>query len=123
MRDQKSNQGKHHPKMGKPRLKVVFSDDAKSPNLPPSERDYFTQLHRIIDKIYEMAANDFKWTWAQLATHSNLSYPTVCNLGDRQTKFPRYQTVHKLAHAVGMKLTLQAVPQHRTAAPKMAALG
>lgn len=110
------------PKMGKPKLRVVGSGEPKRPDLPPNEREYFADLHKIVDDIYTEAADEFKWTWNQLAAHSNLSYATVANLGDRVTKYPRFSTIHKLAAAVGWKLIMKAAAQRRHASTaKMAA--
>lgn len=113
MGTEKSSHKSHHrarkgAKIGKPKLRVVGGEaKPKAPDFPPSERDYFTQMHKIIDAIFEEAADRFEWTWSQLASHSNLGYGTVCNLGERHTKYPRFQTVFKLAEAVGWKLITQ----------------
>lgn len=95
--------GMKRPKMGKPKLRVIGESESPS-QLSPSERDYFTQLHKLIDDIFARAADEFEWTWSQLASHANLGYGTVDKLGNRHTKFPRFQTVFKLAEAVGWKL-------------------
>lgn len=95
------------PKMGKPKLRIVGGNSPRKPDFPPDERDYFVQLHKLIDRIYQVAADRFEWTWNQLAAHANLGYTTVSNLGERYTKYPRYLTVHKLAIAVGFELAIQ----------------
>lgn len=96
------------PKMGKPKLRVVGGAGKNMPpEFGPEDRQYFADLHRIIDDIYTEAADHFKWTWSQLAYHANLGYQTVCHIGDRQTRFPRFQTVYKLAKAVGWSLVTQ----------------
>lgn len=108
--------GMKRPKMGKPpKLRVVGGNDGQQspPDLTPLERDYFTQLHKIIDDIFSRAADEFEWTWSQLANHANLGYGTVDNLGNRHTKFPRFQTVFKLAEAVGWKLITQEGKKRR----------
>jgi AraC-like DNA-binding protein len=85
--------------------------------------EYFRALHRLIDQIFSEAADHFEWTWAKLASHANLSYPTVVNLGERQTKYPRFQTVYKLAHAVGWKLVLETVKRQKKASTAKMAVG
>ena len=110
---------KNRPKIGKPRLRIVGAGYGKSlPDLEPNDRKYFGDLHLIIDQIYTQAADVFQWTWNQLAAHANLGYGTVCNLGERQTKYPRYQTIYKLARAVGWTLVVQSnkTPKIKSAA-------
>lgn len=107
---------KRKPKSGKmtprPKFRVVGEDDLKKPpELTPTERAYYRQLHRIIDDIYTRAANEYDMTWSQLAASAGLSYMTVAKLGDRETKFPRHMTIYKLAAAVGMLLELQEPPK------------
>jgi DNA-binding phage protein len=111
---------KRTPKQGKPHFRVITEDGGpKPPELSHSEKAYFESLHQIIDRIYELAANDYEYTWCQLATHANLAYETVVNLGERQTRFPRFQTVYKLAKAVGFNLIIQAEKKHKTPAVKV----
>lgn len=108
------------PKMGKPlKLRVVpaHPEDAR-PNAPKwskTERQYFTDLHAIVDEIYDEAANTFDWTWGQLATHAELCHSTVAKLGDRETKWPRFSTIYKLCKAVGIDLVLQQQKKQRKA--------
>lgn len=95
------------PKIGKPQLKLVGGMTKKeAAKFLPEELEYFRSLHQILDEIFEEAANSFGWTWSQLSVHSGLSYETVRRLGDRETRWPRYYTVHKLAKAVGWSLTV-----------------
>lgn len=91
-------------KIGKPKLRVVGGEATPEAPSTPQEVEYFKQLHKIIDEIFECAADQFKWTWSQLAVHADLGYGTVSNLGERITKYPRFSTVYKLAHAVGWEL-------------------
>jgi hypothetical protein len=97
--------------MGKPKLKVVGGPAKREAPGTPEERRYFADLHKIIDAIFEEGASEFDWTWNQLAAHADLTYATVSNLGERITQFPRFQTVYKLAHAVGWKLITQMDPK------------
>lgn len=104
------------PKMGKPTFRIVPADDGpKAPEFAPQERDYFASLHQMIDLIFEEAANSYQYTWSQLASHADLSYHTVEKLGDRVTKYPRFQTVFKLAKAVGWTLIPHAEKKGRKA--------
>jgi len=107
------------PKMGKPpNLRLVgFPDESGNRQKPsefsPAERHYFRELHRLVDKIYDEAA-DYEWTWNQLAEEAGLAYQTVANLGDRNTKWPRFSTVWRLAKAVGFDLIIKSTPKSAT---------
>ena len=119
-----AEEAKRKPKSGKmtprPKFRVVSDEDLKKPpELTPSERAYYRQLHRIIDDIYTRAANEYDMTWSQLAAAADLSYMTVAKLGDRETKFPRHMTIFKLAQAVGMALELQEPPKAQKKASKL----
>lgn len=72
----------------------------------------FRQLHRLIDEIYK-EADRLGFTWTALADRAGLAESTVYNLGNWDTMFPRLQTVHLLAQAVGMELTLIAIKKLR----------
>lgn len=86
----------------KPKLKVVeFQCEAE-------EREYFRALHTILDEIYKEATNKFEMTWAELAQEAELTYLTVKKLGERETRYPRFHTVFKLAQAVNWHVTLAA---------------
>ena len=104
------------PKMGKPpHLRVVgFPDESgkrrKPSDFGPAERVYFRELHLLVDKIYNEAA-EYEWTWNQLAEEAGLAYRTVSNLGDRKTKWPRFSTVWRLAKAVGYDLVIKTTPK------------
>lgn len=102
------------PKRGKPTLRLVGTEKAP-PEFGPDDRKYFRELHLIIDKIFAEAANSFDWTWAQLASHANLAYQTVANLGERITIYPRYQTIYKLAEAIGWQLSVSTAKSQRKA--------
>jgi|LakMenEpi03Aug12_release.lakeMendotaPanAssembly.Ray.scaffolds.fasta_scaffold12037_13 hypothetical protein len=86
----------------KPKLKVVDSFSSSE------EKQYFRCLHRLLDEIFKEATNNFEMTWKELAEQSGLTYITVKKLGDRDTRYPRFFTVFKLAEAVGWQLTLTA---------------
>lgn len=73
--------------------------------LSPEERAYFVKLHQIIDEIYSKATT-FEWTWQKLSEQSDLGYRTVLDLGNRVTKYPRFQTIYKLAKSVGLNLSI-----------------
>lgn len=111
-------------KIGKPKLKlrvIGVTVNGKVKNKPigelsVSERQYFRDLHKIIDEVFAEAANSFDWTWSQLAVNAGLSYQTVANLGDRATKWPRFLTIYRLAKAVGWELVLRETKTARKAA-------
>lgn len=70
------------------------------------EREYQAKLDLLIDDIFELASDNRGWSWVSLAEESCMSYNTVYRLGMRLTKWPRLQTIYKLAAAVGMDLNL-----------------
>jgi hypothetical protein len=75
------------------------------------EKAYFDDLHGILDEVYALAKEQYKWTWTEFAKTANVSPLCVNNLGNRITKYPLFRTVYKLSRAVGMELELQtAVP-------------
>lgn len=101
------------PKIGnlvkRPTLRVISNElgSAEEPvRLSASEREYFQQLHTLIDQVFTHAAQEYNFTWAELAREAGLNYDTVAKLGNRLTKWPRYATVFKLARAVGWSLSL-----------------
>jgi lambda repressor-like predicted transcriptional regulator len=69
-----------------------------------AEKDYLESLHAAVDTIYEIAHRKHGWNWAQLARQAGLSYNTVSNLGSRNTQFPEFRTVYRLAKAVGVEV-------------------
>lgn len=107
-----------HPKQGRPKLRIVGGNNPnkRKPDFDtPTDKAYYQDLHRIIDRIFEEAKESFDWTWSQLAFHSELTYATVNNLGERITKYPRFQTIYKLARAIGWTLIVQKDKRARVA--------
>jgi hypothetical protein len=102
-------------KSGKSKLKLkvinvtVRGKLKKKPvnELSPIERQYYRDLHRIIDDVFAAAAESFDWSWVQLASNAGLAYQTVACLGNRQTKWPRFLTIYRLAKAVGWEIVLK----------------
>ena len=108
----------------RPKFRVVSDEDLKKPpEMTPTERAYYRQLHRIIDDIFTRAANEYDMTWSQLASHAGCAYATVAKLGDRETKFPRHMTIFKLAQAVGLELELQEPPKAQKKAGSLKVVG
>jgi DNA-binding phage protein len=70
-------------------------------------KPFINKLHKLVDEIFDMAKDEHDWTWTQLARNAGVSYLSVKNLGERHTKYPLFRTVHRLAHAVGLNITLQ----------------
>jgi len=66
------------------------------------EREYMAKLESLVDDIYEIASDVWDFSWADLAEQSGCAYTTVWRLGMRVTRWPRLQTLYKLARAVGM---------------------
>ena len=75
-------------KIGKPpKLRVVPAapvERESAPKWSKSERQYFSDLHKIVDEVYSLAADKYGWTWSQLAVNAELCYSTVGKLGDRR---------------------------------------
>jgi AraC-like DNA-binding protein len=113
---------KRPPRMGKPPKLVVIGMNVngrvrrkKLSQFQPTEREYYRDLHYIIDQVFATAAEEYDWTWAQLASHANLSSSTVASLGERMTRWPRFMTIYKLAKAIGWELVLKEGKIKRTA--------
>lgn len=70
------------------------------------DRSYEKELNAIVDRIFEIAADDYVISWGDLATAAGLSYGCVYNLGERNTRLPQHRTVWRLAKAVGLRLEL-----------------
>jgi len=70
------------------------------------EREYTAKLESFVDDIYEIAHDVWDYSWAELAEQAGCSYTTVWRLGMRVTRWPRLQTIYKLAQAVGMDIGL-----------------
>ena len=102
--------------LGKPQLKIIRLADVKCAlklhsknisDITAEDIEYFIHLHRIVDQVYQEAADTYKWTWSDLAREAGLANSTVESLGNRCTKWPRFMTVYKLCRAVGWELVLQ----------------
>lgn len=109
------------PRMGKPvKLRVVSNDSPKE--APPTEADraYYRDLHKVIDQVFQEAANAYDWTWSRLAVQAGLGYMTVANLGDRKTRWPRFSTIWRLCKAVGWDLKIATKPKSQRKIIKLA---
>ena len=112
---------------GKPttKLKVVGINvngkikNTKIGDLSPVERKYFSDLHKVIDEIFAEAESKNDWDWGALAAAAGLARQTVDRLGDRETKYPRFLTVYRLAYAVGWELVLREKKSASKAALKV----
>lgn len=51
---------------------------------------------------------DFDWHYDILAKHARLSPQTVYRFANRQTKYPRYMTIVKMANALGIKISFSS---------------
>jgi hypothetical protein len=64
------------------------------------------QLNKILDEIFhESDVRDL--TLRDFAMAANLSYTTVQRINACTTYLPRFQTIEKLAHAVGMVIEVK----------------
>jgi hypothetical protein len=70
-------------------------------------KPFINKLHKLVDEIFETATEEHDWSWTELARHAGVSYLSVKNLGERTTKYPLFRTVQRLAHSVGMEISLQ----------------
>lgn len=117
VQSRRKQEPKRRPKMGKPKLRVISAPSGpKDPENTPQNREYFASLHKIIDDIFQEAADTYEYTWSQLASHADLAYGTVERLGERITKYPHFRTVYKLAQAVGWTLVTQALKKKKQGA-------
>jgi hypothetical protein len=115
------------PRIGKPpRLVVVRLNvqgevqEKRLSQLTKDEREYFQSLHAVIDQIYQEAAEVHHWTWSDLAVMSGLNYATIVKLGERETRWPRFQTIYRLAKAVGWELVAHNPKAKRKTAQRRA---
>lgn len=69
---------------------------------------YFQELDRILDELFEEAA-ERGLTWQDLAAQSGLHVRTIQNLGERWTKRPQFRTVLLIASALDRKINLYDV--------------
>lgn len=90
------------PLHGKPKLKTVKN----SRGYDADERRYFKALHAVVDEIFEISFESHELSWHQLAAEAGLAYQTVYNLGMRETRWPQFKTIYKLAKAVGFEIEL-----------------
>lgn len=95
------------PRQGRPITKVTFGKHANETmaQIPHEDHVYYRQLHSIVDDIFQKA-HDKGLTWSKLAESAGLTYQTVIRLGERETKYPQFKTIFRLAEAVGWKLSL-----------------
>lgn len=81
----------------------------------PMSIGYERELNRIIDDCYSRSGK-LGMTWRDLADAAGLHPRTIYRLGNRITKLPRFETVWKIAKAVGMELALVQRKARRKAA-------
>ncbi len=108
------------PLRGKPKMRIVGGnakrrDQQKRKPVDTDERNYFAALHRFVDEIFVAADEEFDMDWHQLASAAKLSYQTVWNIGERMTWYPRFQTIYKLAKAVGREIRFSDLKKPKTA--------
>jgi len=69
---------------------------------------YFRDLNELIEIMCIMEAVKRGWSMHQLAIEADLCPQTVYNLDAGITQYPRFSTIWKMAHAVGLKINLTA---------------
>jgi predicted transcriptional regulator len=67
------------------------------------EGTYVQHLDRLIDDLFQRAC-DRGMTWSEFAREAGVEYSTVKKLGMRQTGYPQYRSLHRLAQSVGGRL-------------------
>ena len=68
--------------------------------------DYERFLSRLVDDLFNEAYGQ-KLSWKDFAKTSNLSYSTIVRLGTRVTRFPRLDTIFKIARALGKVIEIK----------------
>jgi lambda repressor-like predicted transcriptional regulator len=61
---------------------------------------------RILDDIFDIAADVHGWTINEFSERSGLAWSTIENLRANITRFPQFRTVVLLARAVGMDVSV-----------------
>jgi len=74
--------------------------------------NYERFLRDLVDELYEDAAGR-EWSWKEFAGHSRLSYSTIFRLGMRITRFPRFDTIFKIATALDRAIEIRKRVKHR----------
>lgn len=69
-----------------------------------SKGQYYRDLDDIIVLIFFWAVKK-NMSCADLSRASGVCYSTVCNLNNRETNFPRFHTLYRLAGAVGCSMS------------------
>jgi len=69
-----------------------------------TDQKYLAALERAVDVIFEYATFQLDWDWDDLAVEAQLCKQTVYKLGNRETRYPRWQTFWKLATACGLEM-------------------
>jgi len=64
-------------------------------------------LYEVVCELYEEAFTRRKMTTSELANKSGLCHQTVHNLLWEETRFPRFNTVVKIAEALGYAVELK----------------
>lgn len=72
------------------------------------------ELSELVDQLFQRAF-ELGFDHASLAAKAGLCQETVRRLSVEETQYPRLQTVHAIARAVGMKLILQSPAKARKA--------
>lgn len=87
-------------------------DKKKTTLTDRSDKAYFKALNSLIDVLFQEAFKQ-KLDWSDMGSLSGLSVETVRRLGARETRFPQFRTVEKLANALGGHLDFSASAKRR----------
>ena len=77
------------------------------PKLSTLDKRYFAALHQFVDELFNAACDEYDMTWAQFAAAAQVCDSTVAKLENRETQLPRFQTIYKLAAAVGRQIKFE----------------
>jgi len=72
-------------------------------NLAPLGR---TILNRVVKELHAVSSEAFGYTVEQWAKKAGVCNTTVYNLLSGHTRFPRFETIRKMAHALKMEIVI-----------------
>ena len=68
---------------------------------------YQADMRRLVDDMFEVAVEE-GWTTREFAARAHLCPVTIWALRERITRFPRFDTIWKLAKATGFNVRIEA---------------
>lgn len=71
------------------------------------EQKIRTQLKEVVEECYRNFS-ERGWSTEQWAAKAGVHPNTILRIADERTTYPRYQTIARMAHAVGLDLAVVA---------------